>query len=183
MSEELFVRYGSPTLAGIKTGSLFLCPMESREKVIKDMADYNRKLLSKGLCMIPINFIRNNVLVYMFRPKHLKKDLENPAARQILKKAGYKEGYYTEYLTELASRMRKNEEFPHEIGLFLSYPPEDVTGFMENHAENYKCIGSWKVYGNEESAKKRFDVYNRCTEVYSRLLESGRTLSELAVAV
>ena len=183
MSEEFFVKYGSPTLAGIKTGSLFLCPMDSRESVIRDMADYNRRLLSKGLCMIPINFIRDNVLVYMFRPKRLKKDLENPAARQILKKSGYNDGHYTECLKEIASRIRRNGEFPHEIGLFLSYPPEDVLGFMENHAENYKCIGSWKVYGDEAEAKRKFAVYNKCTEVYSRLMENGKTLSDLAVAV
>ena len=26
-------------------------------------------------------------------------------------------------------------EFPHEVGLFLGYPPEDVRGFIENHAK------------------------------------------------
>lgn len=183
MSEEYFVRYGSPTLAGVKTGSLFLCPMESREEVTGKMAEYNRALLSKGLCMIPVKFIRQNVLVYMFRPKRLKRDLESPAARAILKKAGYRNASYTGCLTELCERVRRNESFPHEIGLFLSYPPEDVKGFMDNKAANYKCVGSWKVYGDVETAKKKFDIYNKCTEVYCRLMESGKTMEELLVAV
>ncbi len=183
MSEEYFVRYGSPTLAGVKTGSLFLCPMESKSEVIEQMAGYNRTLISKGLCMIPVNFVRNNVLVYMFRPKRLKADLEDPAARAILKKAGYKSTSYTECLKELAERIRTQHDFPHEIGLFLSYPPEDVKGFMENSAANYKCIGSWKVYGDEEAAKKKFDIYNKCTETYCKMLKSGKTIAELLVAV
>lgn len=183
MSEEYFIRYGSPTLAGVKTGSLFLCPVESREEATKQMAEYNRTLLSKGLCMIPINFIRDNVLVYMFRPKRLKADLNEPGARAVLKNAGYFGLSYTECLTRLAEKIRKSSEFPHEIGLFLGYPPEDVAGFMENHAANYKCVGSWKVYGDEEAAKKKFELFNRCTETYTRLMENGKTLEELLVAV
>ena len=31
MSEEILIRQGAPTLAGIKTGSLFPCPCEDRE--------------------------------------------------------------------------------------------------------------------------------------------------------
>jgi len=31
MSEEMLVRYCSPTLAGMKTGNLFRAPFESRE--------------------------------------------------------------------------------------------------------------------------------------------------------
>lgn len=31
MSEEILIRQGAPTLAGIKTGSLFPCPCENRE--------------------------------------------------------------------------------------------------------------------------------------------------------
>ena len=29
---------------------------------------------------------------------------------------------------------RKIDEFPHDIGLFLGYPPEDVLGFITNKA-------------------------------------------------
>ena len=34
MSEEILVRQGAPTLAGIKTGSLFPCPCEDREALL-----------------------------------------------------------------------------------------------------------------------------------------------------
>ena len=37
MSEEILIRQGAPTLAGIKTGSLFPCPCEDREDLLADI--------------------------------------------------------------------------------------------------------------------------------------------------
>ena len=39
------------------------------------------------------------------------------------------------------------------MGLFLSYPPEDVKGFIAHRANDFKCAGLWKVYGDEEKAR------------------------------
>ena len=37
--------------------------------------------------------------------------------------------------SRLIKRLNEDAEFPHEIGLFPGYPPEDVRGFIENRAE------------------------------------------------
>ena len=73
--------------------------------------------------------------------------------------------------------------FPHEIGLFLGYPPEDVAGFIANNARNCKCCGCWKVYGDEAKAKETFRRFRRCAEEYYRLWSSGYSLSQLTVAL
>ena len=44
MSEEILIRQGAPTLAGIKTGSLFPCPCENREALLTDIRQLNRRL-------------------------------------------------------------------------------------------------------------------------------------------
>ena len=49
MSEELMVRQCAPTLAGIKTGSLFPCPCTSREELLCQVRSLNRRLSPKGL--------------------------------------------------------------------------------------------------------------------------------------
>ena len=74
-------------------------------------------------------------------------------------------------------------EFPHEVGLFLSYPPQDVRGFIENHAVNYKCAGLWKVYGDEALARRLFDKFRKCTDIYCALWRAGSGIDQLAVAV
>ena len=86
-------------------------------------------------------------------------------------------------VVRLMQRLAEEKEFPHEIGLFLSYPPEDVKGFIENKASNSKCVGTWKVYGNVDRAKALFAQFQRCTDIYCKLWQAGSSLEELAVAV
>ena len=86
-------------------------------------------------------------------------------------------------LGQLMRRFRSESEFPHEIGLFLGYPPEDVKGFIDNNAENCKCVGAWKVYGNPEEAEKVFERFRKCTKAYSEQLLKGRSVERLIVAV
>ena len=82
----------------------------------------------------------------------------------------------------LVRRMHSSAEFPHEVGLFLSYPPEDVKGFIENRAANAKCTGVGKVYGDERQARQTFAKYKKCTQVYCERWQSGSGLDKLAVA-
>ena len=39
MSEELVIRQAAPTLAGIKTGSLFPCPCEDKAALLAEIRD------------------------------------------------------------------------------------------------------------------------------------------------
>lgn len=83
----------------------------------------------------------------------------------------------------LVRRLDENEEFLHEIGLFLGYPPEDVRGFIENKAAGYKYVGDWKVYGDEEKARKTFAKYKKCTRVYCAQFALGKSIERLTVMV
>ena len=93
MSEEILVRQGAPTLAGIKTGSLFPCPCEDKEALFADIRRLNRLLVPKGLCLLPIRFLKGQVLLYLYRPSELRRDLENEQAAEILHHAGYNSGH------------------------------------------------------------------------------------------
>ena len=182
MSEEILIRQGAPTLAGIKTGSLFPCPCEDREALLSDIRQLNRRLSSKGLCLLPIRFLAGQALLYLYRPAELRRDLRDARASELLHQAGYGNESCAHCVARLARRFRKSGEFPHEVGLFLSYPPEDVKGFIENRAANAKCTGVWKVYGDERQARQTFAKYKKCTQVYCERWQSGSGLDKLAVA-
>ena len=81
----------------------------------------------------------------------------------------------------LARMMREKEVFPHEVGLFLGYPPEDVLGFMKSSREGVKCVGCWKVYGDEARARAAFWRFQRCREVFEENVQRGRKLEALIV--
>ena len=122
-------------------------------------------------------------LLYLYRPAELRRDLRDAQAAQLLRQAGYGEESCARCVARLVCRFRESGEFPHEVGLFLSYPPEDVKGFIDHRACGFKCAGLWKVYGDEEKARTLFAKYRKCTEIYCALWQSGSRLEQLAVAV
>lgn len=183
MSEEMVVRQAAPTLAGIKTGSLFPCPCAEKDVLLGEIRAFNRHYLSRGLCLLPLRFTEGKALLYLYRPAALRRDLREQTAEALLADAGYPCGSCGGCVARLVRRMREGAEFPHEVGLFLSYPPEDVKGFINHCANGFKCAGLWKVYGDEEKARSLFEKYRKCTEIYCTLWQSGLKLEQLAVAV
>lgn len=183
MSEELVVQQCSPTLAGIKTGSIFSCVYSSQEQLKAEIRKLNRLLVKKGLRMIPLKFMEKRALVYLYRPSSLRGDLLSCEAAKILEDCGYDCNHPELCIVNLVKRLKECDDFPHEIGLFIGYPPEDVKGFIDNNAQCYKCVGCWKVYGDEEKAKKLFNQYKRCTELFVKQLSQGTTIERLAVAM
>ncbi|MCM1365473.1 MAG: DUF3793 family protein [Faecalibacterium sp.] len=183
MSEELLVRHCSPTLAGMKTGNIFNCKFEDTDEMKSSIRCWNRTLVKKGLRVLPLRRQEDRVLIYVYRPAKLSQDLKCNMADKILQERGYDTNKANCCILELIKRLKKNEDFPHEIGLFLGYPPEDVQGFIENRAADCKCVGCWKVYGDAESAQKLFAKYKKCTDVYCTMFANGRSVERLTVAV
>ena len=70
--------------------------------------------------------------------------------------------------------------FPHEIGIFLGYPVEDVRGFIENEGQKYLMIGYWKVYKNLSRAKMIFNEYDRAKDCAVNEFLTGKSLREIA---
>lgn len=183
MSEEMVVRQAAPTLAGIKTGSLFPCPCTEKETLLEEIRAFNRRYLSRGLCLLPLRFTEGKALLYLYRPAALRRDLRGQTAEALLADAGYPCGSCGRCVAQLVRRMRGSAEFPHEVGLFLSYPPEDVQGFIDHRACDFKCAGLWKVYSDEERAQRLFTRFKRCTEDYCARWQAGSDIGQLAVAM
>ena len=182
MSEELLIKQCAPTLAGIKTGSLFPCPCDDRASLLADIRRMNRVLVPRGLCLLPMRMDDGRALLYLYRPQALCRDLGDDLACRLLRQAGYPCGSCGRCVARLVQRLRTEEEFPHEVGLFLSYPPEDVRGFIDHRAMDFKCAGLWKVYSDEERARQLFRRFKQCTEDYCARWQTGWDIDRLAVA-
>lgn len=181
MSDQYIAKYCAPTLAGLKTGSLFTAAYTDRKELSRELRELNGVLTKRGLRAVPLRITRKRALIYLYRPEALRRDLCAPEAAAILRARGYGETDPGPCLRRLIRRLRESDEFPHEVGLFLSYPPEDVRGFMENPHAGYKCVGFWKVYGDRERAERTFTRYRRCTEALCRAAANGKTLDSLIV--
>ena len=130
MSEEMVIRCCAPTLAAIKTGSLFNCAFESREDMTQSLRFVNHCIRHKGVCASPLRFRDGKALIYLYRAAMLERDLNQPSAEEILRANGYPARGVMDRIMFLIARLRECDSFPHEIGLFLGYPPADVKGFM-----------------------------------------------------
>lgn len=76
MSEELVIRHCAPTLAGMKTGSMFSCMFETKDEMRDTIRRLNRIFSKRGIRTLPLRNKDNRFLIYVFRPEDLKRDLE-----------------------------------------------------------------------------------------------------------
>ncbi|MCR5468707.1 MAG: DUF3793 family protein [Lachnospiraceae bacterium] len=180
MLKEEIVEYCAPTLAGIKTANLFGVA-GGLDEIAEEIKKLNQTFIKKGLRVIPVNCSNRKTLIYIYRPERLKADLEKKIASDILKDKGYSSLKPECCVVQLAKRLSRNKDFPHEVGLFLGYPPADVKSFMDNPCDGVKCTGCWKAYSDEKEAIKTFEKYKKCTSVYKNEIKKGKSLESLIV--
>ena len=183
MLEEYLIEYCSPTLASLKPANLFNYQFTSREELDGQLAEWNRNLSDKGVAITVLRRKEKTALVYVYRPSRLRRELERSDVCEFLKGCGYSRFDVTHALECLRSHLAINDEFPHEIGVFLGYPLDDVKAFICNGGRNCKCVGCWKVYCNEKEAVQTFARYKKCSSIYSKLWNGGRSVRQLTVAV
>lgn len=182
MLEEYLIECCSPTLASIKTANMFNFPFSSDKELYRQIDCWNKIIGSKGVSLTVLRKRENTALIYVYRRARLQADLEKSGVRSFLGECGYGRKDVDGALNKLKARLENDDEFPHEIGVFLGYPLEDVIGFIRNGGKNCKCTGCWKVYCNECEAVKTFDRFKKCSSAYAQLWSRGKSVWQLTVA-
>lgn len=183
MSEDLIIRHCAPTLAGLKTGNIFNASYDSEDELEESLAAWNRILERRGLRVTCLRTTAGRALIYVYRPHFLEKDLTGPLASEMLERFGYVPNDPESCIRHLASRMIPGGGFPHEIGLFLGYPPHDVRGFIEHKGRGFLCCGLWKVYADADTSMTLFKRYADCTARFCTRLANGVPMADLLRAV
>lgn len=179
--EKLVVFNCAPALAGIKPSNLFTwhfkdCVSE-REHRIRDLA---AKLAPYGIDVDTLCECPGHSLVFIYRADMVENHLSVPEAKKILMDNGYSsESTLREKIEMLKLRLKNSNGFPHEIGIFLGYPAEDVAGFITNKGGGCKLCGNWKVYGDEEKARAAFQKYEKCRDFFCERFSVGNDIAEI----
>jgi len=191
MLERYLIDCCSPTLASLKTGSLFNYTFAGNEDFDGIIERWNDDFSTRGLHVYVLRRTRTGALIYVYRESSLLRVLGDRDVLDFLAAYGYCEmrcniDCYLEHLKYRILTLSDGHDsmkFPHEIGIFLGYPLCDVTGFIRYKGSNCKCLGDWKVYGDEEQAEKKFAQFTKCRNAYRSLWESGRrSVMQLTVA-
>lgn len=200
MFERSLIKHCTPTLLGIKPANMFVHRQAGSASSGTGAAGcgcgrfsdllhaFRGRLAPMGVRIEVLAQRKTGHLVYVYRPKLVKRDLSDGRVRDYLEDMGYRVddlGSCMELLhqricgTDLASLVRGTCAFPHEIGFFLGYPYDDVVGFIENEGRDSLCTGCWKVYSKEQDARDCFCRYKESTRQCLELHDQGLTLEQL----
>lgn len=177
--ETQFALQCSPFIAGLKISNLFTIsiPQNSELEYILLLSGYSFKKLYNT---------KNNVIYFLYNEKKLQEYLKMDMVRKILYECGYpydihKDIYkmLTIFKDKYIGYMQGKCEFPHEMGIFLGYPIDDVIGYLKNNGENSICVGYWKVYKNAQEKQKLFREFECAKECVIRYLAQGINILEI----
>ncbi len=171
---HMIVFHCAPVLAGLKISNM----MVTGEQGYRDACVF---LKGSNVEIYVLSKIKGKVVLLLINREKLDAYLSIEENTEFLMKMGHEHYDSVSVLRELAKRYVKYQQgeasFPHELGIVLGYPLEDVVGFMRNEGQNYLMSGYWKVYGKAEQAKALFRAYDDATENMLRALISGKSIA------
>lgn len=184
MSKRLFEKiignHCSPVLMGLKPSNLVSFSKEKLPEVPEYAKLYTEQLREEGICLELICSCKRHYLLLVYRPDMLEAYLNRDEVRRMLFKDGYPmDGNLEEMISYLKERYMQKQGAPHEIGIFLGYPLEDVEGFQKYGGNGCKMCGYWKVYGDVEKAKKLFMQFDKCREFICNQLCAGYNIYQI----
>jgi hypothetical protein len=151
--EALLGWTAGPVIAGIKPAALVRLP----RSLVGDVWNRGGAELC-GTMKLSVLTLREGaagVLALLYRRKILARKVGAGAGSRYLRALGYPAGRLEDCLSFLKKRFEE-PAFPHEVGIFLGYPLEDVIGFSRGKPSPYNCRGYWRVYGRPEKAERTF---------------------------
>lgn len=167
----------APVLKNVKMSCMFTVPSGISKYICSFL--YNTGIKMYCLCKG-----RQRDIVFLYREEQMEEYLAREENAEFLREYGYEGGDLNIYLHYLGLRIsyyyNQRQEFPHETGVFLGYPLDDVKGFIENKGKNCSYIGYWKVYSDVDNAKKMFQLFDKAKDLAVAEFFSGMSVREIA---
>ena len=166
----------APLMAGIKISNLLIVQNSN-------VGDVEKILEGTPITSDILYQTSRKTTFLLYRASEVKNYLNTEKVKEAMHQFGYEKMDLPSILRELSVRyhgyMSRREEFPHELGLLLGYPVEDVLGFIENRGQNFLYTGYWKVYGNVDEAVALFARFERVKEQMIRMVSVGMDIPEI----
>lgn len=174
----------SLVIAGAKP-AVTITIKKSNHKLYNSWTEFGKNFID-GINLEYIELRENmDYIILMIYDRHvLNKNLNIKENKEFLINLGYKEDFIIDdCITNLKNRYDKYH-CPHELGLFLGIPFEDVKDFMECTEKKCLLCGYWKVYNNTMEAKKIFDKYDEIKEyTIKNILKGNNSSYSLIVSI
>lgn len=182
--DELIAFHCAPVLMGQKAANMISLNNSNNDSAEEIIKNYNKEFNKQGIFFRKLCCCAKRSLLLVYNKSQLENLLQEKGYRAYLTAAGYEmDNTLDADLQTLELRLQREKTFPHEIGIFLGYPLEDVLGFVLNKGNNCKYSGYWKVYGNVSEARKLFVSYEKCRDYIMQKLTEGMPLHAAAGSI
>ena len=167
----------APVLKNVKVACMFTVPGKYMKYVQYLFSDTDIKIYVLCRC-------KDKDVILVYREGALEGYLNSTEVSAFLAEAGYclmDINHKLKFLGERMSDYYNNKgEYPHETGVFLGYPLDDVVGFMKFGGKNSKYSGYWQVYSDVEQAKRIFTAYDAAKEKSVTEFFAGKRICDIA---
>lgn len=162
----------APTIIGKKPSSLVCFSKNIRnlqllwEKYKQEFQD------SSTLEFYEIRKTEKSTLVLFYNPQLLSNVVFEKNNIKFLEEFGYNKHMTLHQCLELL-KGRFEESCPHESGIFLGFPVEDVKSFIACEGKDCLACGYWKVYHNPTQAINMFKAFDHAKMRVVNLIING----------
>lgn len=147
--------------------------------------EIRRRLKKSPVTCIPLYMDEKKEVLFLYRYKRLEAHLKNRKVQMFLEGFGYESCEVAFVLKHMRNRYQQyagaGRTFPHELGVLLEYPVEDVEGFIANRGQKSLAARYWKVYHNRPEAERTFRKYDEAKEQALREIIRGFSLEQVTV--
>lgn len=166
----------APLLTGIKVSNLLIVNCCNKNSVI-DMFD--KSMISHYV----LHETKEKVIFLLYRKENLQEYLNRQEVNILMTQYGYESQKLLKVLKRFSMKycyyMNYRGEFPHEMGLILGYPVDDVKGFIDNEGKEFLYTGYWKVYSDLHKTIEVFEKYNKAKELLIQLVKQGMSIRSI----
>ena len=166
----------APVLAGLKVSNMLSVRRAFYPRILE-------VLKQTDISCYLLRQTDEKVILLLYKEQELQQQLLEADTRAFLKSYGYTQFAVEDVLDLFKKRYCDNlcttKDFPHEMGVLLGYPLEDVKGFINNRGRNFLYTGYWKVYSDLQQKMDLFGRFEQAKEQMIRLLSYGMDIQEI----
>lgn len=188
-----FVRSAAGVIAGVKPAAVYsfkitsqcsscvlrACPVAQYRSM---MCDFAHEVELFGIKILPISPVSTRVHFLVYRADQVERIISDVQTQEFLRERGFMPSSWQRVIRDFRARLTRyhcglSQKYPHEIGVILGYPLEDVKGFISGGRET--CRGLWRAYGNVEAARMRFKRLATAEQAFRTRFSQGESLFAL----
>lgn len=181
---DAFLTYSaSLVIAGVKP-AVTLTLSSHNKRLYNSFVKYGESFLSSiSLQYVELRKTATSKVLMIYDKNLLTKEIDKCHYKQFFIELGYPSKFdINKYLDLLIYRYQRFN-CPHELGIFLGIPLDDVKDFMNCSPKKCLLCGYWKVYNNLKEAKATFSQFDMVRSYTINNILQGNLSYDIATCI